>query len=60
MKTYENIVVKISNYATDDLDKELWEKGQEGYKLVSTVMAVNRYNITIMYLFFVKEIDNDR
>ena len=59
MTRYENVVIKISNYATDDLDKELWDMGQEGYKLVSTEMTLNKHYVNVMYLFFVKEINND-
>lgn len=53
---YHNIVVRVSNYATDALDEALKICGQEGYKLVNTLMAENKYGIDIMYLFFTKEI----
>ena len=50
-----NEVVTLSNYATEDLDKILAEYGDVGYKLVSTNLAPNRFNVEIMYLFFAKE-----
>lgn len=53
---YENIVVPISNYATNDLGETLYEYGKIGFKLVTVVMAQNKYNIEVMYLFFTKEL----
>jgi hypothetical protein len=51
-----NIVVKVPNYETDNLDKTLREYGNMGFKLVNAVMAKNKYNIDVMYLFFTKEV----
>ena len=52
-----NTVSVVNNYATDALQERLDTYGKYGYKLVSTEMASNKYDITSMYLFFVKEID---
>ena len=51
---YKNVVVSISNYATDALQKALNVWGNKGYKFVNSVMARNRYGVEVMYLFFVK------
>ena len=48
-------VVTLSNYATEDLDKVLSMYGDKGYKLVSTLLAPNKFNVEVMYLFFAKE-----
>lgn len=48
-------VVTLSNYATEALDNILAEYGDAGYKLVSTTLAPNKYNVEIIYLFFAKE-----
>ena len=53
---YENIVVPISNYATNSLQDTLTEYGQSGFKLVNVIMAKNRYDVEIMYLFFTREL----
>ena len=53
---YENIVVPISNYATNALGETLFEYGKIGFKLVNVVMAQNQYNFEVMYLFFTKEL----
>ena len=53
---YANIYVQVSNYATDSLNRTLIEYGNLGFKLVNVVMAKNRYNIEVMYLFFTKEV----
>lgn len=53
---YANIVTQVSNYATDRLDKTLADYGNCGFKLVNVVMAKNKYNIDVMYLFFTKEV----
>ena len=52
---YQNIVVKVSNYATPNLDEVLAQYGRVGFKLVNVVMAVNEYGCEVMYLFFTKE-----
>lgn len=56
MMKYANIVVTVSNYATDSLDKTLIDYGNLGFKLVNVVMVKNKYNIDVMYLFFTKEV----
>ena len=50
-----NKVATVSNYATDNLDKVLDTYGENGYVLVSTELALNKYNQQVMYLFFTKE-----
>lgn len=52
---YTNIVVTVSGYATDSLQKTLKEAGEGGFKLVNAILAKNKYNIDVMYLFFTKE-----
>ena len=53
---YENIVVQVSNYATDYLQETLTKCGQLGFKLVNVTMAKNKYGADIMYCFFYKRI----
>ena len=55
-KKFENVVKVISNYATDALQEALTKYGEQGYQLVSTVLAKNCYSIDVMYCFFTKEI----
>ena len=50
-----NKVATVSNYAIDNLDKVLDTYGHNGYVLVSTELALNKYNQQVMYLFFTKE-----
>lgn len=52
MRIY-NTVYRISNYATDELEKVLKEYASVGFELVSTEMARNTYGVETMYLFFV-------
>ena len=52
---YTNIVVTVNGYATDSLQKTLKETGERGFKLVNAMLAKNKYNIDVMYLFFTKE-----
>ena len=52
-----NAVSVVNNYTTDALQERLDVYAKHGYKLVSTEMANNKYDVTSMYLFFVKEID---
>lgn len=53
-----NVVKVISNYATDALQDTLDKYAKAGYILVSAVMAKNKYQIDVMYLFFSKyEVD---
>lgn len=53
---YENIVITISNYATDYLQDTLTKYGQAGFKLVNVTMAENKYGANVMYLFFTREL----
>lgn len=57
MKKYKNTVAYISNYCTHALEETLINYGNAGYKLVSTLMADNQYDVPTMYLFFTKEIE---
>ena len=50
----KNKCVTISNYATSELNKALNIMGEDGYSLVSTLIAKNEYRIDVMYLFFAK------
>ena len=50
-----NKVATVSNYAPDNLDKVLDTYGENGYVLVSTELALNKYNQQVMYLLFTKE-----
>ena len=52
---YKNVVVQVSNYATERLQKTLTEYGEMGFQLVNVTMAKNKYNVEVMYLFFAKE-----
>ena len=51
----ENICVTMSNYATEALQDTLNFYGKEGFSLVSTQMASNKYGWQVMYLFFVRQ-----
>ena len=50
----ENVCVTVSNYATEALEDTLNFYGEEGFSLVSTQMASNKYGSQVMYLFFVR------
>lgn len=50
----KNKCVVVSNYATSELDRVLNTMGEDGYSLVSTLIAKNKYGIDAMYLFFNK------
>ena len=50
----ENVCVTLSNYATEELQNTLNSYGKEGFSLVSTQMASNKYGCQVMYLFFVR------
>ena len=50
----ENICVTVSNYATEALQDTLNFYGKEGFSLVSTQMASDKYGSQVMYLFFVR------
>lgn len=56
---YQNIVIPVTNYATNWLNETLQEYGNKGFKLVNVVMAKNQYNCDIMYVFFTKEIERE-
>ena len=51
INTYET----VGNYCTEWLQKTLSKYAEHGFKLVSTMMAKNRYGVDVMYLFFTKE-----
>lgn len=50
----ENVCATVSNYATEVLQDTLNFYGQEGFSLVSTQMASDKYGNRVMYLFFVR------
>lgn len=56
----KNQVYVCSNYATSELQKILDCHAKAGYKLVSTEMAKNRYDVDVMYLFFAGEFDENK
>lgn len=49
-----NEVVILSNYATKDLNRTLSTYGDDGYTLVSALLAPNEFKVQVMYLFFTK------
>ena len=51
----ENVCVTVSNYATEALQNTLNYYGKEGFSLVSTQMASDKYGNQVMYLFFVRQ-----
>ena len=51
----ENVCITVSNYATEALQDTLNFYGKEGFSLVSTQMASNKYGCQVMYLFFVRQ-----
>lgn len=55
---FDHQVIRADKYKTDELDSILRSWGKNGYKLVSTELAENRYGVMTMYLFFTKEILN--
>ena len=50
----ENVCITVSNYATEALQTTLSFYGKEGFSLVSTQMASDKYGSKVMYLFFVR------
>lgn len=54
----DNQVAVISNYATEALQETLHMYSENDYKLVNTILAKNKYNVDVMYLFFTKENKN--
>lgn len=57
MKTYNNVVTVVPNYATSGLQETLTKYGDFGFKLVNVIMAQNKHNAEVMYLFFTKEVE---
>lgn len=55
----ENICTTVSNYATEALQDILNLYGKEGFSLVSTQMALNKYGSQVMYLFFVRHAEEN-
>ena len=51
----ENVCITVSNYETEALQDTLNFYGKEGFSLVSTQMASNKYGCQVMYLFFVRQ-----
>ena len=56
----ENVCITVSNYATESLQNTLNFYGEEGFSLVSTQMASNKYGCQVMYLFFVRHTGENR
>ena len=52
MKKICNTYTTVPNYCTGDLQKTLNTYAQNGFTLVSTTMAKNKYGVEVMYLFF--------
>lgn len=52
---YLNVSVQVSNYATSALNETLNHCGKHGFKLVNVVLAKDKYDREVMYLFFTKE-----
>ena len=50
----ENICVTVRDYTTNELQRMLDLYGEEGFALVSALMARNRHQDSAMYLFFVR------
>ena len=48
----DNRVAIVSNYATEALQKTLDAYAENNYRLVNAILAKNKYNIDVMYLFF--------
>ena len=56
-----NKVYCISNYAVDgEIQNVLNIFAEDGFSLVSTEMAKNRFGCTVMYLFFTKKVGEKR
>lgn len=51
----DNKVFILSNYTTKDLNRTLQLFGDDGYTLVSALLAPNEFKVQVMYLFFTKE-----
>lgn len=52
MRKPKNVCEVVSDYCSSTLSATLEGYGDDGYRLVSTVMAKNRYGVEVMYLFF--------
>ena len=50
----ENVCDIVRNYKTEELQNTLSFYGQEGFSLVSTQIASDKYGSQVMYLFFVR------
>ena len=50
----ENVCVTVSNYATEAWQDTLIFYGKDGFSLVSTQIAANKYGSQVMCLFFVR------
>lgn len=54
MKTVDNQAYVVSDYNAGGLQEALSKFSKLGYSLVSTQMAKNKHNVTVMFLFFTK------
>jgi hypothetical protein len=54
-----NKVHCISNYSLDEIQNTLNTFAEDGFSLVNTEIAKNRFGCTVMYLFFTKKVDNE-
>lgn len=57
MKKYKNTMAYVGCYFIDALEEMLINYSNAGYKLVSTQIVESRSGTQVMYLFFVKEIE---
>ncbi len=55
----KNKYVVIPDYGTNSLNETINIANNDGYFLVSVVMAKNKYGCECMYLFFGKEIQEE-
>ena len=58
-EVYINTYETVSNYCTEVLQKVLTRYGEQGFTLVSTMMAKNKYNVEVMYLFFTAKVKEE-
>lgn len=59
MSKYQNIAIKISNYATSALNDLLLQYGENGFELVNSLIAKNEYGVDVMYCFFTKQLKEE-
>lgn len=59
MSKYQNIAIQISNYATGALNDLLLQYGENGFELVNSLMAKNKYGADVMYCFFTKQLKEE-